>query len=374
MRERHALSKTPQGRAVFGWGCLWVVAVLSACSPVYVLRAGYEEAKILWHRRPLSEILAQPNLDAATRDKLELVLRVRDFAEQEIGFNVGGRYASLSEVTSPPVVYVVSAAPRTSLEPYTWWFPIVGRVAYKGYFQEDKAKETARDLAAKGYDTYIRKASAFSTLGWFDDPLLPHLLRYDQETLTNIIFHELLHSTYYLKGHTAFNESLANFAGHRATILFFATEYGQEAQATQNAQASWQRTLQVSAFLAQATERLVTLYESSIPEAEKLAQREELFAEIQAEYRALPGPERKNSAFATGTLNNALLLHHLVYLKDLTLFEQVYQHNGQDLRLALKRIPDAAEGDDEPFAGVRSLVNRSARALRLSSRPAALVP
>ena len=348
------------------WSCLLVLSVLSACSPTYVLRAGYEEAKILWHRRPLSEILSQENLDAATREKLELVLRVRDFAQREIGFNVGGRYASLSEVAKPPIVHVVTAAPRTSLEPYTWWFPIVGRVAYKGYFQEDEAKDEAQSLAAKGYDTYIRKASAFSTLGWFDDPLLPHLLRYDAGTLTNIIFHELFHSTYYLTGHTAFNESLANFVGHRATIVFFAKEHGQEAQATQSAKASWQRELQMSAFLAQATERLVTLYASSVPEAEKLAQREKLFVQIQEEYRALPGPERKNNVFATGTLNNAVLLHHLVYMQELALFEQVYQQYGQDLRVALERIPEAAEEGDEPFAGVKGLVGRSAGSLGLS--------
>ena len=360
MRGRYALSRVWRWRLGLLAG-LSGIGLLSACSPGYILRAGYEEARILWHRRPLAEILAQPDLDPATREKLEFVLRARDFAEREIGFNVGGRYASLSEVTSPPIVHVVTAAPRTSLEPYTWWFPIVGRVAYKGYFQAGEAQDEAQGLAAKGYDTYIRQASAFSTLGWFDDPLLPHLLRYDQETLANIIFHELFHSSYYLKGHTAFNESLANFAGHRAAILFFAKEYGQEAQATRNATASWRRELRMSAFLAQATERLTALYESSVPEAEKLTQRQKLFAQIQAEYRSLPGPERKNSALATGTLNNAVLLHYLVYMQDLALFEQVYQQNGQNLRVVLERIPEAAEDGEEPFVGVRELVNRLAR-------------
>ncbi len=339
---------------------LLVLSVLSACSPTYVLRAGYEEAKILWNRRPIEDILRRPNVDPTTREKLELVLRVRQFAEQDLGFNVGGSYTSLTEVSSPPIVHVVTAAPHTSLEPYTWWFPIVGRVAYKGYFQEKSAKKEAQSLEAEGYDTYIRKATAFSTLGWFDDPLLPHLLRYDQETLANIIFHELFHSTFYLKGHTAFNESLANFAGHRAAIAFFAKESGPTAKVAQQAETSWQRELQVSAFLAKGTERLVALYASSVAESEKLGQREQLFAQIQQEYRALPGRLNDKSPFASGKLNNAILLHHLVYMQELALFEQVYQQTDQDLQRTLTRITESAEHTAEPFAEVKTQLERNA--------------
>ena len=210
----------------------------------------------MWHRRPIAEVLSRPDLDATTRAKLELVLQVRRFAEQELGFDVGGSYSSITEVANPPIVYVVSAAPRTSLEPYTWWFPIIGRAAYKGYFDAAAARKEAQRLEAKGYDTYIRTAVAFSTLGWFSDPLLPHLLGYDQETLANIIIHELFHSTFYLPGKTALNESLANFAGHRGAIAFFAKEQESKAAATQHAEATWESELAISNFLAEAAERL----------------------------------------------------------------------------------------------------------------------
>lgn len=332
---------------------LLAFSVLCACSPTYVLRAGYEEAKILWNRRPIEEILRRPDVDATTREKLELVLRVRQFAKQQLDFNVGGSYTSLTEVSSPPVIHVVTAAPRTSLEPYTWWFPIVGRVAYKGYFQEESAKKEAHNLETEGYDTYIRKASAFSTLGWFDDPLLPNLLRYDHETLTNIIFHELFHSTFYLTGHTAFNESLANFAGHRAAILFFTKESNSVTKAVHHVEASWQRELLLSAFLAKGIEGLVALYASSATNAQKLIQREELFAQIQHEYRALPGSLNKNSPFASGKLNNAILLHHWVYMQELALFEQVYQQTDQDLQRTLTRITESVEDTAAPFAEVK---------------------
>ena len=339
-------------------GGFWLVCLtlLSACSPVYVLRLGYEEARILWHRRPISDILRRPELDPATRDKLRLVLRVRAFAEHELGFRVRGSYASLTEVSRPPIVHVLSAAPRTSLEPYTWWFPVVGRVAYKGYFNADLAEADARRLEAQGYDTAVRQAAAFSTLGWFDDPLLPHLLGYEAGTLANVIFHELFHSTFYLAGHTAFNESLANFAGHRAAIVFFAREHGPDAAPTRRAEAGWRRQLRLSELLARAAEGLRTLYASALPEADKLSQRKDLFAGLQAEYRALAGPASAKAGLASGRLNNAILLNHLVYMRELGLFERVYQHSGQDLRLTLERIPEVAERAAEPFAGVKTLL------------------
>ena len=176
---------------------------LVSCSPTYILRAGYEEAKILWYRRPITEVLARPDLDPATREKLAMVLRVRQFVEHDLGFKTSGSYQTLTEIAQPPIVYVVTAAPRTKLELYTWWFPVIGRVAYKGYFHQSEAKLEAQRLEAQGYDTYIRPALAFSTLGWFSDPLLPHLLKYDGETLANIIIHELFHTTFYLKGQSS---------------------------------------------------------------------------------------------------------------------------------------------------------------------------
>ncbi len=334
--------------------------LLSGCSPVYVFRAGYEEAKILWHRRPIAEVLRRPGLEATTREKLELVLRVRRFAGQDLGFKVRGSYSSITEVTSPPIVHVVTAAPRTTLEPYTWWFPIIGRVAYKGYFDAESAKKEAQALETRGYDTYVRTAVAFSTLGWFADPLLPQLLKYNSETLTNIIIHELFHNTFYLSGQTALNESLANFAGHRGAIAFFAKEQGNETDATRQALATWESELAISGFLAEAAKRLNELYTSSVPEADKLRQREELFARLQEEFRNLPGPVRQNTDLGSVKWNNAVLLQALVYLQDLAVFERVYQQSGQDLREALARISDAAEKEeDDPFVGVRELVSVS---------------
>src|SRR6202008_2140240 len=146
---------------------------------------------------------------------------VREYARDVLKFNVGGSYSSFSYVDRPDLTYIVVAAPKTELRPYTWWFLIVGNVPYKGYFSKEEAQAEIDQLNAQGYDTNLRTSAAFSTLGWFDDPLLSHLLRYDKVTLAEVIFHELFHNTAYVKGAAVFNENSANFVGGRSPINFF---------------------------------------------------------------------------------------------------------------------------------------------------------
>ena len=170
--------------------------VLGGCSPTYVIRAGYEEAKILWRREPIATVLARPDLEPEVRRKLELVLDARRYAEG-IGIKVGGSFTTLSYVDGPTMLYVLTATPQTSLEPHTWWFPIIGSVPYKGFFDRARAEAEAKTLVERGLDTSIRGAAAFSTLGWFDDPLLRHQLAADDVALVNLVLHETYHNTFY---------------------------------------------------------------------------------------------------------------------------------------------------------------------------------
>src|SRR5262245_43281897 len=209
--------------------------MLPACSPVYVLRAAYEEGKILWRREPISYFMQKPDVTEETQDKLRLVLLVRDYARDKLNFNVGGSYSSYSYVDRPDLTYVVVAAPKTEIRPYTWWFLIIGNVPYKGYFAKEEALAEMKRLEADGYDTTLRTSAAFSTLGWFNDPLLSHLLRYDKVLLSEVVFHELFHNTLYINGAGAFNESSANFMGHRAAIEFFRERLGVDSAEYQRA-------------------------------------------------------------------------------------------------------------------------------------------
>ncbi len=194
-----------------------------ACSEPYLLRAAYEEARILWRREPIVRVLQRDDLDLETHEKLLLVLAAREFAKNELGFEVGNSYGTLARVDGHAVVHVVTAAYRDRLEPYTWRYPIVGRVPYRGFFNPGNAEAYAAELEAMGLDTAVWPSAAFSTLGWFDDPLLSNMLESDAVELVTVVFHELTHAQVYVPSAAPFNESLANFAGHRAAIAFFCT-------------------------------------------------------------------------------------------------------------------------------------------------------
>ncbi len=340
--------------------CLLLSITLSACSPFYVLRAAYEEGKILWRREPITQFLDKADVNQDTQEKLKLVLAVRDYARDVLKLNVGGSYASYSYVDRPDLTFILTAAPKTELKPYTWWFLIVGRVPYMGYFSKEEADGAAAELQSEGYDTNIRPSAAFSTLGWFDDPLLSHLLRYDKVTLAELVFHELFHNTLYVKGAGNFNESSANFIGHRAAIDFFRDRFGVNSAEHQRAIQAWQEELEFSDFIEKLAESLSELYGKEISLGEKLRLREAIFERGKKEWEDRIGarPANRFRGFSKQPLNNAVMIHYLLYLKNLKLFEELYESRGRNLAQVIDSMREAIANGGEPFETVRGL-NRS---------------
>lgn len=339
---------------------LAAAALLSGCSPLYVMRAAYEEGKILWRREPIAKLLQKQDLAPETQEKLRLVLRAREYARDRLKFNVGGSYESYSYVDRPDLTYIVLAAPQTELRPYTWWFLVVGHVPYKGYFSRADAEKEIERLKSAGYDTALRTAAAFSTLGWFDDPLLSHLLRYEKILLTAIVFHELFHNTLYLKGAGAFNESSANFVGHRAAIDFFGETFGDGSAEHRQAILLWEEEREFGAFVAEVARDLNWLYTRELRREDKLRLREEVFARSQAEWarRIADRPLHRFRGFSQQPLNNAVLMHYIVYLKDLDLFESLYEACDRDLRRTIATLREAVEGKGEPFTALRAWLDQ----------------
>ena len=324
----------------------------TGCSAGYVARAAYEEARILWRRQDIERKISEPDLPPITKRKLELVLDVRRFAAERLGFRVGGSFRTVSEVDGGAVVHLLTAARRDRLEPRTWWFPIVGRVPYRGYFSEHAAAAMAADLERQDYDTYVRPAIAFSTLGWFDDPLPSPLLKHDEVTLAQVIFHELLHNTLFLPGETTFDESMATFAGYRAAIEFFCDGDGSTRERCRVATADWQDTLTISGFFARGLTALEAFYDSKPSGAALEEGRQRAFAEMRESFRALKLHPGRNADFAAGPINNASLIQERIYLKDLDVFEQLY-HRAGGLRGAVEEIRKAVERGGDPFDRVR---------------------
>ena len=183
--------------------------------------------------------------------KLRLVLAARAFAADSIGLRAKQSFTTYSHLDRDTLVLVLSGAYRDRLAPYTWWFPIVGRVPYKGFFDFAAARAGgATSSTPTGFDVYLRPSPAFSTLGWFNDPLLSTSLRADSLDLANTVIHELTHNTFYAPGQAVFNESFANFVGARGSAWFFRSR-GAPAAADQ-ADARWADEKLLARFWAQA--------------------------------------------------------------------------------------------------------------------------
>lgn len=342
------------------------------CSPLYVLRAGYEEARILSRRRPIPEVIEDDATRTTTRAKLRLVLQARNYAERVLELDTGDSFTTYSWVDSDTLLLVLSAARKDRFEPYTWWFPIVGRVPYKGFFDFEEAHAQAARLDARGYDTHVRPSAAFSTLGWFNDPVLNTVLRYGDVDLAQTVIHELTHNTIYLPGQAGFNESFATFVGDRGAAAFLCDLEGPDGERCRLAENAWHDTMRFGAFLEQLIARLEALYARGLPLDTVLARRADLYARAQAEWTREVVPELRTNAFRAyfdRPLNNAILIGARLYYQRLDLFEAVHRHYGGDLVAATRAIEAAArDGSDAPFEAVERLLTAPA-APAPASRP-----
>ena len=327
----------------------------------YLARAGWEEAKILWARRPISAMVADTSVAPLTRQKLRLVLDARAFAADSLRLDAGESFTTFSQLERDTLVLVLSAAYRDRLRYYRWWFPIVGRVPYKGWFDFETARAAERDFRERGFDTYLRPASAFSTLGFFNDPLLSTTLRADTLTLANTVIHELVHNTYYEGGQAVFNESFANFIGARGSAAFFRSR-GHE-RAALEADARWSDEKVMARFwkrLYAEVDSIFTAHPGDSLRPRRLVLRDSVYAAAREELVFRVGPQLRTIAprqLERVRLDNAALLARRIYQTDLDLFDSVYVREGRSTRLAFERIIGilgAEDGPDDPFDALRA--------------------
>lgn len=291
----------------------------------YLARAGWEETKILAARRPIAEVVADSATDPVLRGKLELVLAARAFARDSLGFPTGESFTQFTQLDGDTLVLLLSGARRDALVPKLWRYPLVGRLPYKGYFRRGDALAARAALAAEDYDTYLRPASAFSTLGWFNDPLLSTTVRADSVDLVNTVIHELTHNRYFAAGDATFNESFANFVGARGAEWFFRVR-GDTVNANR-AEARWADDQLLGEFWQQLYVSLDSGFKANPgadAQAARLALRDSAYAnardrlvrEIAPRFRAIP------AAYAERVpLDNASLLARRVYLSGIADFE-----------------------------------------------------
>lgn len=250
----------------------------------------------------------------------------------------------------------MSAAYRDRLEAYTWWFPIVGRVPYKGFFDFGAAKAAAKSFLEDGYDVSLRPSAAFSTLGFFNDPLTSSTLLIDSLDLANTVIHETTHNTFYAPGQAAFNESFASFVGARGAAALFRSRGQPEAAAKIDAE--WEDEKVLGDFWTLLAKSLDSAYAAHPDSKEaRIAARDTVYLEARRALVSDIAPQLRTIGpfYAQRVpLDNASLLARRVYAKNLDLFDQVYAREGKDLKRTIGRIISLAKANKtDPYLGIR---------------------
>jgi predicted aminopeptidase len=331
-----------------------VLGAAAACSPMYVIKAGIAEARILRARRPIPDVIQDSTTDEVTRGKLSYVLEARRFASETLALNVGNSYTSFTQLESDTLALVLSAAHRDRLASKTWWFPVVGNVPYKGYFSEPDARNEQTKLENSGLDTYLRPTSAFSTLGWFADPLLSSLLRNDEVELVATVLHELTHTHLFVPSSVTFNESFATFVGRTAAIQFFCTRPGSGPDSVKclRAQERWRDYQRFGVFIDRMVDELQTIYgNEDLSYDDKISGREAVFAESLTRFESEVQPTFEGitfRGFLTTPLNNATLLSRIRYYHRLPDFQRLLEDHG-GVAASIDFMAKHAGDVDDPF-------------------------
>lgn len=323
--------------------CLALVVAasgLGGCASVrYYSHVASGEAAVLAHRRPIARVVADPRTPPALARRLQLAARARSFASARLGLPRNGSYTSYVALDRPYVAWNVFAAPRFAVDPVPQCFPIAGCVAYRGYFRRSLAQEQAARWQAKGYDVWVGPVPAFSTLGWFADPLLSSMMRWDDDTLAGTIFHELAHQKVYVKGDTAFNESFASFVEEEGVRQWRASRGLPPPDGTDEAIAVG-FTRRVLAL----RERLRVDYARG-GDTEALAHRKaDEIAAFRRDYaawrdRAFPG-DRRYDAWVDSPINNAKLLPFGLYDRWTGAFAALFRQAGGDWATFYRAVRD----------------------------------
>jgi predicted aminopeptidase len=322
---------------------------LTGCQISYLFQAAAGQFRFLYDAVPVEEVLQQDSLSADEKRRLSLVSRIKEFGENELGLKKSDNYETINLKDRSPV-YTVSASPKDKLALVSWWFPVAGHVPYLGFFDLEAARKERDSLLAKDLDTFVGRAEAYSTLGWFRDPLSLNLLQGSDLNLVETLLHEMTHTTLYVKGQGEFNEGLAQLVGKRGALLFFEQTFGPSHPATLEAQDSIFDEVLFSAYLVTLLSELDALYkDEQISYEVKLAEREKIFARHAETFNRVKERmrTRRFAAFGQPGLNNAYLMSVALYHRHYALFEKVLVQKGNSIKDLLLFFEDLSRREKE---------------------------
>jgi predicted aminopeptidase len=323
-----------------------IALIASLSGGCYLLQSAEGQWALMSKRQPITHVIDEPSTPPKLRAQLRSVRAIRDFASHELGLPDNGSYRKYADIGRPYVVWNVVAAPEFSVDPKKWCFPIVGCVAYRGYFVEARARRFGAGLRAQGFDVVVGGVAAYSTLGHFDDPILSTMVNWDDVELAAIIFHELTHQLLYVRNDASFNEALATTVEEEGVRRWLENQ-GREQDLAEHL-LQQQRYLQVIALMSQTREHLRLIYAMSLPpplmrERKRLAL--EVLRESYAALRAQWGGHAPFDAWFAQDINNAHLASIATYFACVPGFERELKAVGGDLPAFYRRARELAKLD-----------------------------
>jgi len=317
----------------------------SGCQFRYILHAASHQYRLIRDSVKVEDALKGDLIESDQKARLRLVAAIKDFGEKELGLKKTQNYQNVYLEPYQTIIYTISASPKDRLAIVSWWFPIVGNMPYLGFFDLEKAKKEKDRLLKKGLDVNIGTAEAYSTLGWFKDPVTVNLLEKSTVELTEIILHEMTHTTLYVKGQGEFNENLANLVGKVGTVSFIRKTYGDMHPFTAEAENNLADQRLFCSFLTSLLEMLEFLYNSDISYEEKLAEREMIFKRSLKEFADIKAGFKTDryKGFGESGLNNAYLMSIALYNRDFKLFEKVMIGHENSIKNMLNHLQEIAD-------------------------------
>ncbi len=318
-----------------------VLLLLMFLPGCYVIKQGYNQMLMLYKAQPIEYALRDTKIDQETRRKLELVLSLRKFAQEHVHLKIYNNYKDVS-LDWQKVMFNVSACEPLAFKPYEWWFPIIGHVPYKGFFNREDAKAEQIRLEKLGLEVQLSQIGGYSSLGFFADPLWPSMLKMNDYDLADLIFHELLHSTIYIYNHTSFNESLASFVAKQASLAYFNNDI--------KVIKHYENKDSYHHFFYNLYSDLETIYNNKNKHSEILILKQEKLTEYQIKYQ-----EKFKSNLNWQKVNNAFLMSFKRYNSNDANFLNLFNILDKDFSKFLNEI-DAYARYQEPFLAIQERV------------------
>jgi len=311
--------------------------LVAGCTSIaYYAQAVEGQMKLMAGTRPIPEVVSDAATDPKLRQQLERVIAIREFASSDLALPNNGSYRSYADLGRPFVVWNVFAAPEFSVEPQQWCMLFVGCVNYRGYYDKNNANRFASGLSQEGMDTYVGGVSAYSTLGHFNDPVLNTFLRFGDEEVAHIIFHELAHQLVYADGDSAFNESFATTVENEGMRRWLAQSASPER--LRDFEAQQERKAQFQRLVAGSRDKLRAIYASSLAPDAKRNAKMEVFTEMKRTYADLKagwGGHGDYDRWFSQPLNNATLASVSLYTQWVPAFQALLEREGRELAALL---------------------------------------